>query len=136
MANCKEMLIYWIPSHFGVRQNENAARLCLGLTSQKFRIPYTDLRPKINKFFFTKWQEIWNNNIHNKLFQIKPSLGEWRPAFRKSRERVTISRLCIGQRRLTHSFIIFTNPSTQVGYDTRSIFKRSLTGLNSEFSFS
>ena len=32
--------------------------------------------------------------------------------------------------------IIFTNPSAQVGYDTRSIFKQSLTGLNSELSFS
>ena len=32
--------------------------------------------------------------------------------------------------------IIFTNPSAQAGYDTRSIFKRSLTGFNSEFSFS
>ena len=31
---------------------------------------------------------------------------------------------------------IFTNPSTRAGYDIRSIFKRSLTGLNSEFSFS
>ena len=31
--------------------------------------------------------------------------------------------------------ILFTNPSAQAGYDTRSIFKRSLTGLNSEFSF-
>ena len=31
---------------------------------------------------------------------------------------------------------IFTNHSTRAGYDTRSIFKRSLTGLNSEFSFS
>ena len=29
-----------------------------------------------------------------------------------------------------------TNPSARAGYDTRSIFKRSLTGLNSEFSFS
>ena len=28
------------------------------------------------------------------------------------------------------------NTSTRAGYDTRSIFKRSLTGLNSEFSFS
>ena len=28
---------------------------------------------------------------------------------------------------------IFTNPSAWTGYDTRSIFKRSLTGLNSEF---
>ena len=33
-------------------------------------------------------------------------------------------------------FIIFTNPSDWTGYDTRSIFMRSLTGLNSEFSFS
>ena len=32
--------------------------------------------------------------------------------------------------------LIFTNPSARAGYDTRSIFKRSLTGLNSEFSFS
>ena len=32
--------------------------------------------------------------------------------------------------------IIFTNPSTREGYHTRSIFKRTLTGLNSEFSFS
>ena len=31
---------------------------------------------------------------------------------------------------------IYTNPSARAGYDTRSIFKRSLTGFNSEFSFS
>ena len=31
---------------------------------------------------------------------------------------------------------IFTNPSTRAGYDTRSIFKRSLTGFYLEFSFS
>ena len=32
--------------------------------------------------------------------------------------------------------VLFTNPSARAGYDTRSIFKRSLTGFNSEFSFS
>ncbi len=32
--------------------------------------------------------------------------------------------------------VLFTNPSAQAGYDTRLILKRSLTGLNSEFSFS
>ena len=41
---------------------------------------------------------------------------------------------------MTHYIIlslsIFTNPSARAGYDTKSIFKRSLTGLNSEFSFS
>ena len=34
------------------------------------------------------------------------------------------------------SLIIFTNPSARAGNDTRSSFKRSLTGLNSDFSFS
>ena len=34
------------------------------------------------------------------------------------------------------AIILFTNPSARAGYDTGSIFKRSLTGLNSEFSFS
>ena len=33
-------------------------------------------------------------------------------------------------------FVLFTNPSARAGYDTRSIFKRSLTGFSSEFSFS
>ena len=32
--------------------------------------------------------------------------------------------------------ILFTNPSARAGYDTRLIFKQSLTGLNSEYSFS
>ena len=36
----------------------------------------------------------------------------------------------------TLGFIIFTNPSSRAGYDTRSVIKRSLTGLNSEYSFS
>ena len=37
---------------------------------------------------------------------------------------------------LSCCIFIFTNPSTWAGYDTRSIFKQSLTGLNSEISFS
>ena len=37
---------------------------------------------------------------------------------------------------ISDCFIIFTNPSGRAGYDSRSIFKRSLTGLDSEFSFS
>ena len=36
------------------------------------------LKPKINKLLHTKWQQRWNNNNHNKLFQIQPILGKWR----------------------------------------------------------
>ena len=37
---------------------------------------------------------------------------------------------------VTQRLILFTNPSALAGYDTRSIFMRSSTGLNSEFPFS
>ena len=43
-------------------------------------------------------------NIHNKHFQIQPTLGEQRPAFGKSRwEQVIISQLHIGHTRFTHA---------------------------------
>ena len=110
MSNCKEILICWIPSHIGVRGNERAdlaAKSTLDLTPDKFRIPYTDMKLTINKFLHTKWQQHWNNNTHNKLFQIQSTLGEWRPAFRKSRrDQVIVSRLRIVHTRLTHSFIL------------------------------
>ena len=41
-----------------------------------------------------------------------------------------------GFHRIHFNLTIFTDPSARAGYDTRSIFKQSLTGLNSEFSFS
>ena len=65
----------------------------------------------MTSFLHTKWQQQWNISIHNKLYQIQPTLGEWRPAFRKSRrEQVVLSRLRIGHTRLTHSFILKPEP--------------------------
>ena len=61
-----------------------------------------------------QWQQQWDMNINNKLFQIHPTLGEWRPAFRASRrEQVVISRLRIGHTRLTHAFILKQEPQPQ-----------------------
>ena len=117
MSNGKEIIICWTPSHIGVRGNERAdsvAKSALDLAPDKSRIPYTDLKSTINKFLQTKWQHQWNNNIHNKLFQIQPTVGEWRPASRKSRrEQVVISRLRIGHTRLTHSSILKQEPQPQ-----------------------
>ena len=84
------------------------------LMPDKSSILYTDLKPTINKFLHTKWQQQWSNNIHNKLFQIQPTLVEWRLASRKSwREQAVISRLRIGHIRLTHSFILKQEPQPQ-----------------------
>ena len=50
--------------------------------------------------------------------------------------RPTIWLEWMGALPIIYFMVLFTNPSAQAGYDTRSIFKRSLTGLNSEFPFS
>ena len=47
-----------------------------------------------------------------------------------------IKRIGFTRQYFKMAVILFTNPSARAGYDTKSIFKRSLTGLNSEFSFS
>ena len=106
--------MYWRPAHYlrktciQVRNHraDAAAKSALDLTPDKYNIPYTDLKPKIINFLHKKWQQRRNRNTNNKLFQIKPFWGEWRPAFRKSRkEQVTITRLRIGHSRQTQSFI-------------------------------
>ena len=84
MSNCKETYICWIPSQ-GIWKCRLGSQLGFNLTPNKFRNPCTDLKPKINKLLHAKLHQLWNNYIHNKLFQIQPTLGEWRPAFRKSR---------------------------------------------------
>ena len=53
-----------------------------------------------------------------------------------SRIWIWIARFISSHEHLYYLLYIFTNPSTQAGYDITSIFKRSLAGLNSEFSFS
>ena len=97
-------------THLGMRGNEradSAAKSATDLTPYNLTIPYTELKSKINKLLLAKWQQRWNNNIHNKFFQIQPTLEVWKPAFRKSRrEQVIISWLHIDNRSLTHSFIL------------------------------
>ena len=91
----------------GNERADSAAKSALDLSPKVISIPYTDLKPTISKFLHTKWQKRWDINIHNKLFQIQPTLGEWRPGFRKSRrEQVVISWLHIGHTKLIHSFIL------------------------------
>ena len=105
------------PSYIGVRGNERAdwaVKSALDLIPKVISIPYTDLKPIISKFLHKKWQQRWDMNIHNKLFQIQPTLREWRPAFRTPRrEQVVISRLRIGHTRLTHAFIMKQEPQPQ-----------------------
>ena len=108
-----QKILCWVPSHIGVRA-DSAAKLALDLSPKVISIPYTDLKSINSKFLRKQWQQQWDMNIHNKLFQIQPTFGEWRPAFRTSRrEQVVISRLRIGHTRLIHAFILKQEPQPQ-----------------------
>ena len=73
-----------------------------------------DLRLKAIKGYSTLLRAPELESHNHKLFQIKPTLGEWRPAFRKSwKEQVIISQLWIGHTSLAHSFILKQGQSPQ-----------------------
>ena len=110
--SCAHKTIYlcWIPSHIGIRGNEAvdmAAKESLNLDITNSQVPYTDLKCHINHFISNKWQERWSSCPDNKLFKIKPTLGEWPPGFRNSRkEEVVLSQLRIGHTYFSHSYIL------------------------------
>ena len=82
LSNDNDVLICWIPSHTGISKNDpadKATRSTLNITTEKmFKIPYTDIKMKINEYILQQKQQCWNSNKHNKLLEIKPTLGEWK----------------------------------------------------------
>ena len=85
----KTIHLCWIPSHIGIRGNEAtdmAAKESLDQDITASQVPYTDLKSHINHFISSKWQERWLSCRDNKLFQIKPTLGEWPSGFRSRKE--------------------------------------------------
>ena len=111
------------------------------LAHHRFKIPYTDMKTKIKRFLHTKSQQPWKNNIRNKLFLIKLTLGRQKLALGKSRkEQVTLSRLRSGllwpmhnRDKVTCSFLDFPSYSNK----NTSIYNMSNTQYlwNEEFSF-
>ena len=89
------------------------------------------------------WESpVWHNIFANlglkesETFLSKVRSTKWN-TYNRTRNLVSAHRYHFRRQKHVHYYIlIFTNPSAWAGYDTRSIFKRSLTGLNSEFSFS
>ena len=79
--------------------------------NKNIKTPYTDLKPKIKQIVTKRWQQLWDENPHDKLFQIQPILKERKlDPNNTSREETTLTRLRIGHSQLTHSFILKEEP--------------------------
>ena len=73
----KEIVLCWIPSHIGIQGNEmvdKQAKTSLSLEPTFFKIPFSNIKPSINKYILEEWQTSWNNSIGNKLLDINQLL--------------------------------------------------------------
>ena len=108
LAN-KEIVLCWIPSYIGILGNEivfQQAKTSLSLEQTSFKIPFSNIKPSINKYILDQWQTSWNNSIGNKLLEIKPTIGEHQSVVRNIRKKVVLARLCLGHTRVTHSYLL------------------------------
>ena len=109
MNHRKKVIFSWIPSHIGIQGKDKIDSLAkagfnMMFDEKKSVIPYADLKPKI---ITKKWQQLWEKNPHNKLFQVQPILKERKlDPNNTKREDTSLAQLCIGHTRLTHSFIL------------------------------
>ena len=79
----------------------------LNLHPTNFSIPYANFKSFINRYILNKWQILWKNSVGNKLFEIKPVIGQSQPVVRNVRqEEVVLARLRIGHTRITHSYLL------------------------------
>ena len=90
MSDDNEIWLCWIPNHTGISGNEQvdkAARSDLSMVPEKnFKIPYTDLKIKINKYIQQNMQHHRSNKKYNKLQETKPILGKLKQSFRKGQK--------------------------------------------------
>ena len=109
LSKNNSIILTWIPSHIGLQGNERAdraAKKALQTHISKTKIPYTNLKPLINKFILKKLQKSWDYQTQNKLHHIQDTIGEWPPGYRRNRKEVIISRLRIGHTHITHSHLL------------------------------
>ena len=94
----------------GIKSNSKAytaAKSALNLEHiSSTKVPYSDSKPAIRSYTNRRWHSRWDQQEHNKLKVIQPSLGYWPVSEHSRRDAVTLRRCRIGHTHLTHSYLL------------------------------
>ena len=106
----KNIVFCWVPSHVDIPGNEQAdkaAKSALTLNVTPSKIPHSDYRQHIGAFIKSGWQSFWDEQINNKLYKIKPHLGNWPPTPKiPRRDQLVLTRAHIGHTYLTQGYLL------------------------------
>ena len=96
----REIVFIWVPGQAGIRGNsaaDSAAKDALDGDISVELIPFSDLKPRTNKYILEMWQSEWDEFPENKLYKIFPVLKECIVCHQTNRKEETVmARLHIG----------------------------------------